>query len=218
VAGPFDGVLLDNDALSLLAAAGRLEDALALYGLEVAQAHRLPSVSYMLRRKKIGTSWTDAARERATRDSAAIHVWDHVPDADLTERLTGEVGIDPGEALYFASLAERPELAMMTGDRRALMALATAPDLRDVRERIAGRILCFEEILDALVEAHGARSIGESFAACRGHQTLMVAFTEVSMANDATCRSYIAVYHRELTVACGPGFLFVRDVSTTDLG
>src|SRR5262249_22743306 len=144
--------------------------------------------------------------------------WDHVPDADLMERLTRVVGIDPGEALYFASLAERPELAMMTGDRRALMVLAAAPELRDICDRIAGRVLCFEEILDALVEAHGPRPIGASFAECRRHQRLMVAFTEVSMANDATCRSYIAVYHRELTVACGPGFLYVRDVSSTELG
>jgi len=54
VADPIDGVLFDNDALSLLGAAGLIGESLALLGVHPARAFRLESLTYMLRRGRIG--------------------------------------------------------------------------------------------------------------------------------------------------------------------
>jgi hypothetical protein len=208
VAGAFNGVLLDNDTLSLLAAAGLLADTLDIYGFKISQAYRLESLPHMLRRGQIGKQWPPSARSRAASEAAGVQVWDHEPDAVLFDRFTGVIGIDAGEALFYASLVERPNMLMMSGDKTAMKALVQAADLRDVRDAVAGRIVCLEEILDALVVAHGAQAIGEACAELRSHQTLRIVFTETTMTDDGQCRENIASYYRELMVAVGADFLY----------
>lgn len=76
------------------------------------------------------------------------------PDTDVL-RLTQDVpGIDAGEVALFAAGAACPDALIVTGDKRALVALAD-PSLAYAAERLHRRVLCLEQCLEAIMERHG---------------------------------------------------------------
>lgn len=116
--------------------------------------------------------------------------------------------IDQGEAVILGSVAELPSSMMVSGDRRSLRALCEAPELHDIRDRLAGRIVCLEALLHALVDSHGATAIGRAFRPVSSHVTLRVVFTETNMGDEEQCRMAIDSYLRELEGWVGMGFLW----------
>lgn len=207
----FSGILFDNDALSLLAAAGLVQETLDLFGIPLSQVSRLESLTHMLLRRRIGRSWTDEARATAVREAHQVQVCRLVPDEQLTQRLVLVDEIDEGEAFLVALLTENPHLLLVTGDKRSLRALSDASELEDVRAKVAGRIVCLEAILQALVRARGAMTIGQAFQPVSSHVTLRVVFTSVNMSNQSQCLLAIDSYYRELRGFVAEGFLFEID-------
>jgi hypothetical protein len=207
VAGGFDGFLFDSDALSLLAAAGLLPHTLAVLGASETQVYRLESLSHMLRRGRIGKTWTPDTRTEALREVQRIQVWRHQPDAELLNRIIAADGVDDGEALLYASLVEHPTYLLVSGDKRSMRALCEAPDLRDIRAAISGRVICLETLLLALIDGHGPVAIGRSFEPVLTHVTLRVVFTATNMVKEGACQSAVISYFRELKGHVGEGFL-----------
>jgi hypothetical protein len=208
VADAFDSILFDNDALSLLAASGLLSRTLAVLSMSRAEAYRLESLTHMVRRKRIGRLWTDDVRDAALHELQTIQVWRHQPGADLLQRLVDVYDVDQGEAVIFGSGAELSSLLMVSGDKRSMRALCEAPELRDIRDSIAGRVVCLESLLHALIDSHGAATIGQAFQPVSSHHvTLRVVFTKTNMADEVQCHLAIDSYLRELKGWVGADFL-----------
>lgn len=81
-------------------------------------------------------------------------------DGDIQARLHSINGIDPGEALLFASAQNFDDFIVQTGDKRCLMALAKAPSLPDEFHRsFAGKIECFEQLLLSILRRFGFEKV-----------------------------------------------------------
>ena len=147
-------VLIDTDAFCKLGVAGLLEPSVAALGSELRECARLPSLPHMLRRGALPRIYGDEACDNLLSligsvpsiDSPAAHWLDHLVPVDA---------IDPGEAQVFAKAAETDAL-VLTGDKRALQALARVPVLP---QALSGRIVVLEAILGVLCQTRGPEAI-----------------------------------------------------------
>ncbi len=83
------------------------------------------------------------------------------PDAEVVARLQGIAGLDAGEITLIAMLCSDPQAMLVTGDKRALLALA-APGLEDIVKRIAGRIVCLEQVVLSALDRLGVGTLATS--------------------------------------------------------
>lgn len=73
------------------------------------------------------------------------------PPPEILAQLVDIPQIDPGEAVLLALVAENPVGIFVTGDKRALRALAKCP----VADRFLGRVICIEQILNSSLQLKG---------------------------------------------------------------
>jgi len=83
------------------------------------------------------------------------------PDAEVVARLQGIAGLDAGEIMLIAMLCSDPQAMLVTGDKRALRALA-ASGLEDIVERVAGRIACLEQVVLSALDRLGVGTLATS--------------------------------------------------------
>jgi hypothetical protein len=138
-------LLVDTDIFCKLGIAGLLQDAVAIFGLGFGDCGCLPALPHMLRRGKLPRTFGQEACEKliAMAESMVVEL---TPSTTWLEKLAGVDRIDVGEAQLFASIADH-RVMVMTGDKRALVAVAQVPDYPEV---LAGRIVTLEAILIAL--------------------------------------------------------------------
>lgn len=75
------------------------------------------------------------------------------PDPDRLAAFQDVPGIDPGEALLFSLAADQGDAVVLTGDKRALGALATlAPEMGEL---LRGRVLTVESIVELALRHFG---------------------------------------------------------------
>ena len=205
------GLLFDNDILSVLAAVDLVEEVIAILGVDAAHVYRLDSLTHMLRRgTRIGAGWDERYRAQAQIASERITVWREQPAAELLQQFRDVPDVDAGEAGLFASLVEHPLYLLASGDKRAMRAICQEPMLRTIRDAVAGRVICFESVLGALVDRYGHVQIGSAFAPVRAHHgTLKLVFTDhiLSLAEPDQCRFAISSMLRDHLAAVGDGFL-----------
>lgn len=79
--------------------------------------------------------------------------------ADLLAVFQDVADIDVGEAILFSVLLQYSEYKVLTGDKRALRALANVPD--DVRKALAGRVICLEQIIVKALAVNGLDRLRE---------------------------------------------------------
>ena len=138
-------LLVDTDLYCKLSVPGLFQEAINLLGVEITECGRLAALPYMLKkgplRKLYGTDECD-------RLLAIAHTMPIVDSSDTKwlQQLASLQSIDPGEAQIF-SMAAETSLLVMTGDKRALRALTTIPEMIEL---LSGRIVVFEAILLAL--------------------------------------------------------------------
>lgn len=63
--------------------------------------------------------------------------------------------LDPGEAQLAAIVARRALPLFVTGDKRALAALASLVEANGTRERLVDRLACFEQVISTIAQAIG---------------------------------------------------------------
>lgn len=81
-----------------------------------------------------------------------------VQDAAIFGRLQEIVGLDAGEVELIAACVAAPGSILITGDKRALEALAQT-ELEDVAVHLAGRVLCVEQLLVMMADGDSPASI-----------------------------------------------------------
>lgn len=148
-------LFIDNDILCKLGAAHLFLDAVVALGAYYDQCRRIRALPHMLRKGSLRNHFgPDLARCLGPLANSIDPIT--VPATDWLSPLTTVPDIDPGEAVIFAAAAQddQQQSLIMTGDKRALVALK---DVLPHRDRLNGRIVTLEAILihllDTLCEA-----------------------------------------------------------------
>ena len=131
------------------------------------------------------------------------------PQDDIFQRLLGVAEIDEGEALLYGLLAERPLYLLASGDKRAMVALSGEPIVADIRQAVAGRVICLESILRRMVLRDGVSKVAQQFRCVRdSHQSLRVILSDASSGDQDQCIKALDSYLRDLTRGVGQDFLY----------
>lgn len=204
-------LLIDTDMLVLLGGSGTLGEVLQSLDFEPEQSRRLAAATRQFQRGRVfKDTYTATVLQAALRTAHAI--------APLTERpanpavfdaLARVSGIDLGEAELFALLAEHKGYYLTTGDKRALVALATREELGELRQRVAGRLICLESVLKLLVDRNGAKVTAQAFRTLRTHRTIGVLLSDPQARSDEVCRQGIDSYLNDLIRKTGKDFLYL---------
>lgn len=202
-------LLIDVDAMGKLAHWRLLEELPTLSGIALNEIATLTSARYRAKRsleKPDGKLFRDVAAARAAID--AIGQMKPTLDVDPT-RLTDLVeaaGIDAGEAVLLAALDANPKAKLLTGDKRALRALAALPP--EVSQRYSGRILTVECVLLAALDARGLEWLRERVCPWKDidKSTIVIMGSRCDLA-EAAVREGIASYITEMRDLCDPTLL-----------
>lgn len=202
-------LLIDTDMLVLLGGSGTLGDVLHSLNFEPQQTRRLAAATQQFQRgRAFKDNYTATVLQAALRTAHAIAPITARPaDPAAFDALARVSGIDLGEAELFALLAEQDGYYLTTGDKRALAALATRKEVVEIRQRVAGRLICLESVLRLLVDRNGAEATAQAFRPLRTHKTIGVLLSDLQTQSDDACRQGIDFYLNDLIRVTGDGFL-----------
>lgn len=164
-------LFLDVDALHKLAGFDALDDALTLLGARRVDVWVLPTAKFKLRLKKPAEAEKRHGQQTANRLNefvASVQECGDPPTDAETERLAAVPGIDAGELILIPLAAREPDGLLLTGDKNALRALASDPHCASFAARLAGRVVCLEQVLEALLRRQGFDWLHARVAAAAG--------------------------------------------------
>lgn len=135
-------LLVDTDAFCKLGVAGLFDEAVRLVVADISDCVRLAALPHMLRRgslpRRYGATTCEALIESALRMIPLAPV-----DEAKLQPFVSITDIDPGEAQLLAAAANSDSL-IMSGDKRALRAIAKAPHIPSALD---GRVMVLEAVL-----------------------------------------------------------------------
>lgn len=179
-------LLIDSDAFCKLGTGGLLLEGLSLLGTDLASCGRLPALPYMLRRGTLPRRFGVAACENLIPIAEAIPRLP-IPDNEWLGPLTDVSEIDFGEAQIFAAAAQFG-LSILTGDKRALMALKGLPNFTGA---LAYRVVALESLLLVLCARLGNESVRNQMRPVISQdKSLMICFSSSNPNPRAGLRSY----------------------------
>jgi hypothetical protein len=201
-------LLVDVDAAVKLAHWGLLVELPALLDTPLSDCATLSSLRFRAQRaaeKPDGKLFHTAAAAHAVLH--ALSQMAQLPvDVDLLPALQNLSGIDSGEAVLISAMAARPEVRLLTGDKRCLRALAAcSPELR---EPLAKRVLIVEQILLFGLNAHSLDWLRAKVCALR-HIDKAVAIVMGSKCDlsESAVREGLRAYIDEMIGLCDPRLL-----------
>jgi hypothetical protein len=157
-------LLADNDFVLKIASFNLLPEAIALFAIEPSDVYVLPTLKYMLARrtKSLVAQCGPEGIARAEAFIQNVREIDGIPDSEdmyslnnVTDPNTGQLFIDPGEQVLFASARHFENPLLATGDKRCLFGLTAAPSCEAIHERLKGRVICLEQVLLWLIASNG---------------------------------------------------------------
>lgn len=148
---PAPRLLTDNDALLKAAHWGLLDAVPSLVGGSWSDVACLPQFPPRVRRAELKL-FADPSVAHALAGCLAQTVDLPEPDANVLSVLQDEPGIDAGELLLFGALAASPNAIMLTGDKRALRAVAHTGTMLLCQHRV----VCVEQLLLHALDQRGA--------------------------------------------------------------
>ncbi len=158
-------VLADNDILFKLARCDLFGEFLAAFGITTVDVRIVRATRFSVRSTKHQKRIGDASYARLVAFLEAVADLDIAPDPVATAALTEQTdkNIDAGEAVLFATCPLIEGSAIVTGDKRSLVGLVAAAGTDAVCEslcvKLAGRVYCFEQILDRILDRVGFDAI-----------------------------------------------------------
>lgn len=158
-------LLVDNDVLIKLAHWGLLDQLPNCFDLDWPQVSALSSLQFRAAR---GDTKLFRAREAADVLSQHLSRTGEIPAGDAADisRLQGVVDLDAGEIELVAACLADPEAMMVSGDKRALQALAnTCPP--DIAARLSGRVVCLEQLLAMIARRTSCSTVIHGVLLCR---------------------------------------------------
>lgn len=187
-------LLIDNDAFVRFAGSGHFEKILAGVGVELAQCRYNAPFPFVYRRS-IRPSLPPTLADRIDPWIDRMRPLELAPSAGIEQQLIDAPDIDVGEAVLIGVLAEHETTLLTTNDRRALRALSSLPELAEIRQAVAGRVIVMEPIIDHLVRKHGIEAIAPGFAELALIDArLSIIFSANNLAHADQCQDAIRSY------------------------
>jgi hypothetical protein len=191
-------LLLDADALSKLAHWDLLGELDELFGSADANTATLSTLvhrAYRACTKPDGRLFRDTEAARRAYERASKMAPFPATDEPTLLEFQKLAGIDPGEALLLAALVANPSAILLTGDKRAVMALTKMEP--EARERLSGRIVQLEQVVLALLKKRGIEWLRARVCPSRAiDKSIAIVFGSDCKASEleveAGLRSYIA--------------------------
>ena len=192
-------LLLDSDVFVLLAGAGLLPSLIVGTGYDLETTRRLDPLPYMLRGGSMVGRYPQGVRQKALAWCAEIPAVEEAPDPELIDQLTTIQDVDPGEAFLFALVAEMDHALLVTGDKRACRAIQRSVDLRELKARLAGKVLCLEAVLQLLLEQLGYAELVDALNPVREYnQTLRILLSQGALTPETSFRDGLESYLADL--------------------
>lgn len=204
-------LLIDTDMLVLLGGSGTLGEVLQSLDFKPEQSRRLAAATQQFQRGRVfKDTYTATVLQAAVRTAYTIAPLTERPaNSAVLDALARVSNIDLGEAELLALLAEHDGYYLTTGDNRALVALATRKEVAELRQRVAGRLICLESVLKLLVDRNGAKATAQAFRELRTHRTIGVLLSDPQARSDDVCRKGIDSYLDDLIRKTGRDFLYI---------
>lgn len=197
--------LADNDIILKLAYCDLLVEAVEALGTSLSEVFVLNSAIHkLLSPKRPGKGRVKPGEpeyERLQTFFAAVKVIDATPDPAEQQAFNDVIGIDPGEAILFSATGAYSDCLLATSDKRSLFALcgATSDVCKNVCGRLAGRVICFEQVILRIVDQRGFPAILVKVVPARQCDTALRAiFGSGLSATEVGVRSGLASYIDDL--------------------
>lgn len=123
------------------------------------------------------------------------------PPPAIVAQLQSVTGLDAGEVILVACAIADPESRLLTGDKRALRALATG-SCRSVALALKGRIVCVEHLVHHALDRMGAEALALAIGPYRSEDTAMACIVSPH-ATEASIREGLGSYLRALEAETG---------------
>lgn len=202
-------LLVDVDALCKLAHWDLLSELPALLGVPLANTSTLTSARF--RAQKSLTKPDGKVFRNIAAAQVALHAIGQMAQPLSLEPAASVgfadiPGIDPGEAVLLATLVSSSDVRLLTGDKRALRALAALGP--DARAAMAGKILIIEQVVEAALNMFGIDWLRERVCACQRVDTniSMIMGSRYDLSEQAV-RENLAVAISEMRQLCDPSLL-----------
>ena len=82
-------------------------------------------------------------------------------------------GLDPGEIILLSATKYEEFFYLATGDKRCLTALAAAPKLAAIRQRLIERVICLEQLILRLIYTQGFELVLTTVLPAREYDTAL---------------------------------------------
>lgn len=152
--------ICDNDVVAKLAQFSLLQDFLTHLRKQKLELQLQPNVEATFDLKNKSGTLKKLSSEAQRKEIAALvqksqTVQLSAQGDEFVEMCHLVEGIDPGDAVWLGVGASTPGSMIFTGDKRALRAVSRETVCRPIAERLAGRVVCFEQIVLALFDEAG---------------------------------------------------------------
>ena len=150
---------IDNDIVIKLATLDVVNESISALGLAKSDIRVLPTAQYKLhtvaKRDKGEAKYGKLTHQRIAALVNTVATVGGSNGKEHIDRLTGLPNVDAGELILVAETAANLDSMLITGDKRSLRAIAG--DRRGVHtvQAIAGRVVCFEQVILAVLDKHG---------------------------------------------------------------
>lgn len=185
-----DSVLMDNDVVLKTCCYDAVDEMIGCTVGPARTAHVLGAVRFVLA-KTISKAKNIADKARAAERLAKMlgRVTPIEPDDDELalaaefEEVAQSLGVDldGGESQLLAVLIRRSAALLLTGDKRAILAIEPVVQAVGCHDQVARRVACLEQTVMAIVARHGAEAIH--------HRVCSEAAIDKSLANCFSCTS-----------------------------
>lgn len=168
---PFHKYLLDSDVAKVMCIYGLIDDLAIALGITLADFLVLSQLKFQLKLNSPAKAFQKLGSEAAVQHAKRL-VAEASEVTALTESanyalLSATPDIDGGELALFAALCEDPQAGLVTGDKRALVALCQVSG--DIEGKFAwAQILCLEEAVAALLAHFGLKYVSARIRAYPG--------------------------------------------------
>jgi hypothetical protein len=187
-----------------LAACNLFWEAIACLGASKEEIRLLPDAKYVVRNsRRVARQYSVEIKESAIAIVEACQPIQPLAN-DVFQLLNTIEGIDPGEALLISAAYCENSFYLVTGDKRCLMALAHAPQLNELRQKLCGKVICLEQLIQALIETKGFATVAGKVIAARQHDVALSAiFGSAEQVTPANVSLSLAGYIQDLRLKTG---------------
>lgn len=182
----------------LLAASGLLERVTSSLGYEYSQLRRLAAAPYQIRKSKsLRDQFGQEVLLKVEPIVATIIAAEAPTNLELLDELNSTELIDAGEAQLMALAASQPLSLLVTGDKRAVIALAASTAHLSIGA-LQEKIVPLEAALLILLTKIQACELRQAFSDVLQHKTLRIVLSENTTTNHEDCVNAVQSYYDDL--------------------